>query len=331
MPPNTLIDQHHRVHDYLRVSITDKCNLRCTYCNPVDLPKGYFAGHTKMTPQEIEEIVAVFVELGVKKIRLTGGEPLVRKDAREIIERLAAFPVELAITTNGVYVHEFIDTFRSCGLRSVNVSLDSLKRETFNKVAGRDQYERVMENIQLLLQNNFHVKVNMVVIKDENHLELCDFVEWTRHQPVHVRFIEFMPFSGNAWSSKKVFSHEDMLSQIKSQFVVNKLPDEKNGTAKKYVVHDSKGTFAIISSMTQPFCDSCNRLRLTSDGTMKNCLFSKNEADILGALRAGNDIVPIIQQCVWTKAEKLGGQFSKDLSSVDALALQNRSMIKIGG
>lgn len=326
-----LKDRFGRIHDYLRISITDKCNLRCTYCNPVDLPKGYFSGFNKMTAEEIEKIAAVFVDQGVKKIRLTGGEPLVRKDAKNIIERLSKYPVELAITTNGVFVDEYLDTFKAAGINSVNVSLDSLNRKMFFEITGRDEFERVKQNIDLLLDNGFHVKVNSVIIKGKNEQEIPDFIEWTRNVPVHIRFIEFMPFTGNDWSGRKIFSYQNILELISSHFDFIKLPDEKHETAKKYLVPGNKGTFAVISTMTQPFCGDCNRLRLTTDGKMKNCLFSIKETDLLGALRAEEDIVPLIRQCLFQKEEKMGGQFTTSIENIDASAIHNRSMINIGG
>lgn len=326
-----LKDKFNRLHDYLRISLTDKCNLRCTYCNPVDLPKGYFTNSNKMSSDEIDAIARVFVQQGVKKIRLTGGEPLVRKDAREIIQRLSKYPIELAITTNGVFVHEFIETFQDAGIRAVNVSLDSLKKDRNFSITQRDEFDRVKQNIDLLLENNFHVKVNSVVIKDVNDDEILDFVDWTKDQPIHVRFIEFMPFAGNQWDNKKVFSHGDMLDLIASKYEFTKLSNEKNDTAKKYFIEGHKGTFAVISTMSQPFCGGCNRMRLTTDGKMKNCLFSKSEVDILGALRSGQDIVPLIKHCVWDKEEALGGQFTSAYEDIDSSKLSNRSMINIGG
>ncbi|MBS1949109.1 MAG: GTP 3',8-cyclase MoaA [Bacteroidetes bacterium] len=326
-----LKDRFGRIHDYLRISITDKCNLRCTYCNPVDLPKGYFSGCTKMTVAEIEKMASLFVQQGIKKIRLTGGEPLVRKDAREIIERLSKYPVELTITTNGVFVHEYIDVFKAAGIKSVNVSLDSLNKKTFFDITGRNEFERVMQNIELLLEKDFYVKINSVIIKGINDEEIPRFIEWTKYRPVHVRFIEFMPFAGNDWSGGKIFSYQEMLKLISSQFDFIKLPDEKSQTAKKYLVPGYKGTFAVISTMTQPFCSDCNRLRLTTDGKMKNCLFSKKETDLLSALRAGEDIAPLIRQCLFQKEEAMGGQFTDDIENMDASAIQNRSMINIGG
>ncbi len=326
-----LTDKFNRVHDYLRISLTDKCNLRCNYCNPVDLPKGYFTGSPRMTAEEIDKIVAVFVKEGVKKIRLTGGEPLVRKDAREIMERLSKYPVELAITTNGVFVHEYIETFKHAGIKSVNVSLDSLNRDIFFSITKRDEFDRIMDNIHLLLLHDFHVKINVVVMKNINDSELIDFIEWTRDFPLHLRFIEFMPFAGNQWDRKKVFSYHEMLDLISSKFNFLKLPDEKHDTAKKYLIPDHKGTFAIISTMSEPFCGGCNRMRLTTDGKMKNCLFSTTEVDILGALRNGLDIIPLIKQCVTDKEKALGGQFTSAYEQIDASKINNRSMISIGG
>lgn len=321
-----LTDKFHRNHTYLRISLTDKCNLRCTYCNPVDLPKGYFSKANKMTADEIDTIAGVFVKLGINKIRLTGGEPLVRKDAKEIIQRLSKYPVELAITTNGVFVHELMDTFREAGIKSVNVSLDSLDSKRNQLITGRDEFGRVTENISLLLENHFHVKINTVVMRDVNTNELCDFVALTKEYPVEVRFIEFMPFAGNHWSREKVFSYKEMLTVIGSEYNYIPLRNEKHDTAVKYQVPGHVGTFAIISTMSRPFCSGCNRLRLTTDGKMKNCLFSKGEADILGALRSGMDIVPIIKQCVWEKEEALGGQVNMNGENI-----RNRSMIHIGG
>lgn len=326
-----LKDTFDRVHDYLRISLTDKCNLRCTYCNPVDLPKGHFAHANKMSVDEIDAIAGVFVQLGIKKIRLTGGEPLVRKDIKEILCRLSKYPVELAITTNGVFVDEFISTFQQAGIRSVNVSLDTLQKDRNVIITGRNEFDRVYQNTQLLLKNDFTVKVNTVIMKNVNEDELPDFVEWTRQEPVQVRFIEFMPFAGNGWSKEKVVSHDEMLQLISLKYNISKLENEKHDTAKKYRVPGHKGSFAIISTMSRPFCSGCNRLRLTTDGKMKNCLFSKTEVDLLSALRNGADIVPLIRQCVWKKEEALGGQFTTLYSNLDSTKINNRSMIHIGG
>ncbi len=326
-----LTDRFNRIHDYLRISITDKCNLRCTYCNPNDLPKGVFANAPRMTADEIDSIASVFVDAGVNKIRITGGEPLVRKDAKEIIQRLSKYPIELAITTNGVFVHEFIEIFKAAGINSVNVSLDSLQQEKYLTITKRDEYNRVFNNINLLVENDFHVKVNVVVMKNLNDCEILDFIQWTKNSPVHVRFIEFMPFTGNEWSRDKVFSHKQILDVIASNYQFIKLLNEKNDTAKKYFIPKHKGTFAIISTMSEPFCSGCNRMRLTADGKMYNCLFEKNEIDLLTTFREGGDIEPLIKKCVLAKYEMLGGNNENKDWGKQNTENRERSMIGLGG
>jgi len=284
-----------------------------------------------MQKDEIETLSKIFVSLGVNKIRLTGGEPLVRKDAAEIITALSRLPVKLTLTTNGSRLHEFVDTLEQAGVRSLNISLDTLQAEKFQLITRRNQFEKIYDNIQLLLKKDFHVKVNMVVMKGLNDNELNDFVEWTKHQPVHVRFIEFMPFAGNWWSSNKVFTMREMLQVIEEKYEVTRLQDEKHDTAKGYQVPGHQGTFAIISTMSANFCGDCNRMRLTADGKMKNCLFSEKETDLLSALRRGEDVIPLIHQSVKAKAKELGGQFTADFEHLHAENIHNRSMITIGG
>ncbi len=323
-----IIDQYNRVHDYLRISLTERCNLRCSYCMPEEgiklRPRSDF-----MSLEEVVTMAQTFVSLGVQKIRLTGGEPLVRKDAKEILQELSKLPIELAITTNGILLNEYIDTFRSCGVRSINVSLDSLQEEKFNSITRRDYFKRVTANIQSLLNGKFHVKVNAVVIKGVNDDEVCDFVSWTRDRNVHVRFIEFMPFQGNKWDWSKGVSFKDMMTKIETRFGNNviKLDDGKNDTAKNFAIANHLGTFAIISSVTNPFCDTCNRIRLTADGKMKNCLFSSSETDLLTAMRAGEDIEPLILKSVWGKKALRGGIETME----DFTKQKNRTMVAIGG
>ena len=323
-------DTFGRTHNYLRISLTDNCNLRCFYCMPEE-DYTFTPASRLMQPHEIESLAKIFVENGVDKIRLTGGEPLVRKDAAEIILSLAKLPVELTITTNGTRIHDFLGTLQEAGIRSLNISLDTLDREKFQLMTRRDQFERTIDNISLLLENNFHVKVNMVVVSGLNDNELKDFVAWTKDQPVHVRFIEFMPFSGNRWSSNKVFTWQQMLGIIAEDYDYVPLQADVHDTAKKYKVPGHSGTFAVISTMTAPFCAGCNRMRLTADGKMKNCLFSKEETDLLSALRRGEDVLPLIIKSIEGKAKALGGQFTTDFEHLDATTIDNRSMITIGG
>lgn len=328
----TLTDQFGRVHDYLRISLTERCNLRCVYCMPEEgivlRPKSHF-----MRTEEVIGIAKTFVELGIKKIRLTGGEPLVRNDAKEIIEGLSELNLSLSISTNGILVNKFIDTFKATGLNSINISLDSLKSEKFNSITRRNYFETILSNIQLLLNGNFHVKLNAVVMKGVNDNEIIDFIEFTKDKNIQFRFIEFMPFNGNNWDWSKGLSYKEIMEKVNLSFPnkVVKLKDRKNDTAKTFQISGYKGTFAVISTVTNPFCDSCNRLRLTADGKIKNCLFSNNETDLLTAYRAGKDISNLIRESVWhKKAVRAGMNTLEDLSNAE-LNQRNRSMIGIGG
>jgi cyclic pyranopterin phosphate synthase len=325
-----LQDTHHRTHNYLRISLTDACNFRCFYCMP-DEEVEVTPQSSLMSADEIEQIASVFVSMGVTKIRLTGGEPLVRKDVDHIIRQLAKLPVKLTLTTNGVLLDRHMDVLQQNGVQSVNVSLDTLNPVTFLALTKRDQFDRVRANIDLLLQRQFSVKVNVVVINGINTHELLDFVEWTHHQRIHVRFIEFMPFDRNQWGSKKVFTYQQILDTVSSVYSIRKLKDGKHDTTKAFQVEGHLGTFAVISTMTMPFCSTCNRLRLTADGKMKNCLFSKTETDLLSIFRQGADIRPAIIQNVLQKEKALGGQWNNTFTELDSNLLDNRTMIAIGG
>lgn len=325
-----IIDQYNRIHNYLRISLTDNCNLRCFYCMPEE-EYDFTPASRLMQPHEIESIAQQFVQLGVNKIRLTGGEPLVRKDAASIITALSKLPVKLTLTTNALRLHHFADTLTAAGVQSLNISLDTLQPDKFLLVTRRNEFKQVYSNIQLMLQRGFHVKVNMVVMKGLNENEIVDFVAWTKEQPVHVRFIEFMPFTGNKWTSNKVFSYHEILQLIQQHYNTIKLQDEAHDTAKAFQVPGHAGTFSVISTMTAPFCSTCNRLRLTADGKLKNCLFSKEETDLLTPFRNGADIIPLIHDTIQSKAKELGGQLTTNFENLHTDEIKNRSMITIGG
>lgn len=326
-----IVDKFGRVHDYLRISLTERCNLRCFYCMPEEgVPlrdKAEF-----MTAEETIEIAKTFVKLGIKKIRLTGGEPLIKKNAEMIIRELGELPIELAITTNGVVVDRFIEVFKEAGIRSVNVSLDSLKEERFNWISRRSYFTDIRNNIELLLKNDFNVKINVVVMKGVNDDEVIDFVKWTQKSPVHVRFIEFMPFDGNKWNWEKKVSFKEIYDKVVEEFSesqVFKIQDQPNDTSRNYRILEAKGTFGIISSVTNPFCDTCNRIRLTADGKIKNCLFSDKESDLLSVLRNNGDMEALIIKSIFDKEKSRGGLDSFENENV--LTHKNRSMITIGG
>ncbi|MEY2917755.1 MAG: hypothetical protein RIS73_1469 [Bacteroidota bacterium] len=325
-----IFDSYNRIHNYLRISLTDNCNLRCFYCMPEE-DYEFTPATQLMQVKEIEALAKIFVALGVNKIRLTGGEPLVRKDAKDIILALSKLPVTLTLTTNATRLHEFIDTLETANVKSLNISLDTLQPEKFNLITRRNTFQLVYNNIQLLLSRGFHVKVNMVVMKGLNENEINDFIEWTKDTAVHIRFIEFMPFSGNRWTSNKVVTLQQILDVVKQKYAYIRLTDEKHDTAKKYMVPGHAGTFAVISTMSANFCGDCNRIRLTADGKMKNCLFSKDETDLLTAFRQGENVIPLIHQSIRSKAKELGGQFTPDFEQLHTADINNRSMITIGG
>ena len=326
-------DLHGRVHDYLRISITENCNLRCTYCMPAEginlTPKAHI-----MTADEIETIAKTFVALGVKKIRLTGGEPLVRKDAKDIMERLGKLGTELTLTTNGLLVHEYIDTFKLTGIKSLNISLDTLQKEKYIQITRRDHFDTLWKNIQLLLQHNFIVKINVVLIKGFNDCEIIDFINLTKNLNIQIRFIEFMPFNGNQWDKTKLVTYADILEKIQTNFLSDEIlrtADKPNDTAKNHQIKNFKGSFSVISSVTNPFCGTCNRIRLTADGKLKNCLFANTENALLDTLRKGESILPLIEQNIKSKFPVRGGMENDDEFQNPNLFSKNRSMIKIGG
>jgi GTP 3',8-cyclase len=324
-----LTDRFGREHGYLRISLVDSCNLRCTYCMPENIR--FLPPSKLMTADEIYGIAQVFVEAGVHKIRLTGGEPLLRRDAHDIIRRLGTLPVELAITTNATFLHDFLDLFAEVGLRKINISLDTLDAERFAAITRRDQFAQVKANVDLALQRGFHIKLNMVVMRGVNDHELVDFVEMTRNQDLHLRFIEFMPFDGNSWNREQVFSYAEMLAAIEGKYAIEKLADKPHSTSKAHRVAGYKGTFAVISTVTQPFCEGCDRIRLTAEGKLRNCLFARAETDLLTPWRAGEDIRPLIAASILAKAEKLGGlpEFQDEATLQGQLS--KRAMVKIGG
>jgi len=330
---NILLDSHGRDHAYLRISLIERCNLRCTYCMPEEgvalSPKSHL-----MTYEEIYKIAKTFSDHGVTKIRLTGGEPLIRKDIPVILEKLATLPVELSITSNAVIIDKFIDVLKANGVNKINVSLDSLDEGKFKHITRRNEFKKVYNNILLLVEEGFKVKVNAVLMKGFNDNEIIDFINFTKDLPISVRFIEFMPFDGNKWDMSKMVSYAEVMKYVNEAFEnenFERLQDAPNDTAKNYKIKDYKGTFAIISSVTNPFCDSCNRLRLTANGQLKNCLFSSGESDILTTLRAGKSIEPIIRKAVQAKFKVRGGMDTLKKLKEPKLHNNNRSMITIGG
>ena len=328
-----LIDSFGRQHSYLRISLTERCNLRCSYCMPQE---GVQLSPAKnlMNADEIFTLAQLFVKNGITKIRLTGGEPLVRKDFPQILSKLATLPVELSITSNAVSIDRYLSLLKSSKVKTVNISLDTLNSKRFKEITYRNYFDRVYQNILELIKEDFRVKINAVLIKGVNEDEIIDFIEFTKKQPVSFRFIEFMPFDGNQWQREKTVSYQEIMEVVHQYYddqSILRLEDAPNDTSKNYKIKGFKGSFGIISSVTNPFCDSCNRLRLTANGHLKNCLFSSKESDLLSALRNNQDLEPIIGRAVLGKfAVRSGMESPAEFEDIKAHQ-KNRSMITIGG
>lgn len=324
----SLLDKFGRKHNYLRLSLTDKCNLRCIYCMPEEVD--FMKNDKLMSTDEIKQLTSVFVnEFGVNKIRLTGGEPLVRRDFDAILNHLSTLNVELCLTSNALLIEDKLELLKLAQVSSVNISIDTLKEDKFLKITRRNGLNTVLRSIDKLIESEIKVKLNVVAIKGFNDDEVVDFIKLTRDNNISVRFIEFMPFSGNKWDMAKVFSFTEILAEIQKKYSFSKVEDGFNSTSKAYKVDGFKGKFSIITTVSNPFCNSCNRIRLTADGKIRNCLFDTSEIDLLTALRNNENVVSLIQQSFNNKKEKLGGLDFTD--KVLQKEISKRSMVKIGG
>ncbi|NXI51137.1 MOCS1 protein, partial [Chloroceryle aenea] len=325
-----LTDSFGRQHNYLRISLTEKCNLRCQYCMPEEgvqlTPKSEL-----LTAQEIITLAKLFVKEGVEKIRLTGGEPLIRPDVVDIVGQL--YKLEglktIAVTTNGINLARLLPRLKEAGLNAINISLDTLVPAKFEFIVRRKGFHKVMEGIHKATELGYRpVKVNCVVMRGFNEDELLGFVDFTKDLPLDVRFIEYMPFDGNKWNFKKMVSYKEMLDTIKQRWPeLEKLPCETSSTAKSYKVPHFQGQISFITSMSEHFCGSCNRLRITADGNLKVCLFGNSEVSLRDHLRSGaseEELVQIIGAAVGRKKKQHAGMFNIS-------QMKNRPMILIGG
>ncbi|EAA11683.4 AGAP006072-PA [Anopheles gambiae str. PEST] len=286
---STLSDSFGRFHSYLRISLTERCNLRCKYCMPADGVQ-LTQKQQLLTSAEVLQLASLFVAEGVRKIRLTGGEPTVRKDLTEIVAQLKATnPLleSVGITTNGLMLTRQLVGLQRAGLDALNVSLDTLRAARYEQITRRKGWDRVMAGIDLAIQLGYRPKVNCVLMKGFNEDEICDFVELTRDRNVDVRFIEYMPFTGNRWDTDKMVPYRAMLETIRARYpAFEALPNGPNDTSKAYRVPGYRGQMGFITSMTEHFCGSCNRLRITADGNLKVCLFGNTEVSLRDALRS---------------------------------------------
>jgi cyclic pyranopterin phosphate synthase len=323
-----IVDRFGRPHSYLRISLTDRCNLRCFYCMPEEGIE-LMEKSNIMTLEEIISIAGTFKSLGVDTVRLTGGEPLVRKNFDFLVKKLAKLNLNLKLTTNGILLDKYLDIFKEIGLRNINISLDSLDKAKSVFITKRDYFHRIMDNIYKALDYQMKIKLNVVLIKGVNDGEINDFIALTKDRNIGVKFIEFMPFKGNKWDWSKGVSKETILETVVSGFgSVDTLQNPRHSTSVNYQVRGHEGSFGIVSTITNPFCADCNRIRLTADGKMKNCLFATAETDLLTPFRQGFSIENIILEAIKLKRFSRDGM---DLKMNSEHYEKNRSMISIGG
>ena len=323
-----LIDGYGRVHRDLRISVTDRCNFRCTYCMPADgldwLPR-----EDLLTFEEIERIAALMVDrFGIDSIRLTGGEPTVRANLPVLVQKLAALGVDLALTTNGATLGLLADKLAAAGLRRINISLDSLQPDRFERLTRRDDLDRVLDGIDAALAAGLNpVKINAVMMRGINDDEIVDFARFGREKGVEVRFIEFMPLDADqSWSNDKVLTLEELVPTVGEAYPLAPV-ERSHSPAAVWHYADGRGSFGVIASVTDAFCDSCDRVRLTAEGMFRNCLFAVDEHDLRSLARSGasdDDIAAVISGVV---ADKWAGHAINQVHFIRP----GRSMSQIGG
>lgn len=327
-----LVDSHKRVINYLRVSITDRCNLRCTYCMPASGMK-YLDQKKVLTFEEILRIIRVLAQRGLKKVRVTGGEPTVRPGLTEFIADLNKVEgiTDIAMTSNGIYLKKLAQPLFQAGLRRINLSLDTLDRKKFAEITRRDYYDKVWEGINEAERVGMSpIKINIVAQRGFNDSEMEDFVKLTYTKPYHIRFIEYMPVAqyGSEWK-KKFISMDEMKKMMEKRFgeFIPMIGSSQLGPATNFKIKGGKGVVGFITAVSKHFCSSCNRIRLTSDGKMKQCLFSKKYIDFRETLRNGcsdEDISCLLDQAMITKPEGHTISLDKTEKFMD-------SMVGIGG
>ncbi len=330
--PIKLQDRFGRVIDNLRISITDRCNFRCIYCMPAEGLKWMPRDHL-LSYEEMARLVQVFLSLGVSKIRLTGGEPLVRADLPDLVRLLARLPglKDLSVTTNGVLLEEQARPLAEAGLERLNISIDSMVHETFERLARRDALDRVMRGLEVAARClKGPIKLNTVLIRGINDHEVLDFARLARRSGFEVRFIEFMPLDAQRqWSLERMVSGEEVREAIHAEYPLEPDPEQNpHAPSQDWVFADGAGgKIGFINSVSEPFCDQCNRVRITADGKLRTCLFSIDETDLLSLVRGGKsdaEIAAAIRAAVWDKEP---GHKINQPDFVPA----SRSMSQIGG
>jgi cyclic pyranopterin phosphate synthase len=325
-----LQDGHNRRVSYVRISVTDRCNLRCRYCSAPEFQSHY--REEILSYEEIEQLVRILVTMGIDKVRLTGGEPLTRRHLDTLVARLNAIEGirDISLTTNGVLLAELAPALRAAGLKRINISLDTLRRERFSAITGRDDFDRVRAGIKAAFKAGFDpVKLNVVVMRGVNDDEIVDFARLTREYPLHVRFIEYMPIGATSdWSGREVVTGAEILDQIRRG--CGRLETEAaapGSPARLFRLAQAPGRIGVIAAMSDHFCAACNRIRVTADGRLRPCLLADREFDLKGLLRGGapaDEIAALVRRAV-------AGKSAAHALSCNAERKCARVMATIGG
>ncbi|WP_372469450.1 GTP 3',8-cyclase MoaA [Microbacterium maritypicum] len=308
-----LLDTHGRSHKDLRISLTDRCSLRCTYCMP-EQGNEWLARESILSVDEIVRVARIAAEAGITTFRLTGGEPLLRRDIVDIVRRLREIdtedgPVQVAMTTNGIRLDEVLDDLISAGLSRLNISIDTLRPDRFAALTRRDRLDDVLRGIAAASASGLRpLKLNTVAMRGVNDDELCDLVEFATARGAELRFIEQMPLdSGHTWDRDRMVTREEILDTLSERWTLTEIPGRGGAPAERWHLDGGAATVGVIASVTAPFCGACDRLRLTADGQLRNCLFSTDEFDLLPVLRATGDpgsdaaVDDVLRRCVWAK------------------------------
>lgn len=324
-----LVDRFGRHHTYLRVSLTDRCNFRCVYCMP-EFGIAWRDRAEILTFEEITRLVRLFASMGVNKVRLTGGEPTLRKGLTELIGTISKVPgiSKLYMTTNGTTLRRSAQDYRDAGLTGLNISIDTLRQDRFKEIARRDSFEQVVEGIDAALAAGYDtIKINVVAMAGVNEDEVVDFVKFAYDKPVDLRFIEFMPFDDNGWTKAQVLPYIKIRGMIEENYELTAINGEPQDVAREFAVSGAKCTVGFISSMTDSFCSGCNRLRLTADGKFKSCLFLKAGDSLRDQMRNGADD-DALEATIRTG---LIGKWKEHPPMDELIRLKNASMVEIGG
>jgi GTP 3',8-cyclase len=324
-----LTDKFGRQITDLRISVTDRCNFRCVYCRSAN-PENNLAEHKLLSWNELDRLACILVSLGIRKVRVTGGEPLVRTGVENFISSLRAMGVEdLSLTTNGQLLAERCDRLVAAGLNRINISLDSLDRTKFEKITRTHSFDRVIASIDAAQASPLRpVKVNAVLVRGINDDEVERFAEFARERDLIMRFIEFMPLDADrAWTRDLMVPAAEVKRRIEARWPLVPVPHERSETARKYRFADGRGEIGLIAPVTQPFCGFCSRIRLTADGKLRTCLFSKEDHDLQGLLRGGADDSEIAAEIRRIVMQKEAGHRINEADFVPP----SRTMVYIGG